>query len=154
MVALILQYFKLGEYSSGTASFPNVITVYRITVQMNVNSSTIIVQVRCGHCHNTSSNPFTLPAIAVSPLLFLYSRLFSLLDSSAQWIFCRSHKYESSAHRRRVTTGRQPFQMSFSDDVTLWQPLELAPVPCSRPSPLVEHSMQSAAASRFIEGRV
>lgn len=36
---------KLGEYSSGTGSFPNVITVNMIIVQMNVNSNTIIVQV-------------------------------------------------------------------------------------------------------------
>lgn len=44
---LVLSYtkIKLGKYSSGTGSFPNVITVYRVIVQMNVNSSTIIVQV-------------------------------------------------------------------------------------------------------------
>lgn len=34
-----------GTNSSGTGSFPNVITVNMIIVQMNVNSSTIIVQV-------------------------------------------------------------------------------------------------------------
>lgn len=37
-----------GTNSSGTGSFPNVITVNTITVQMNVNSSTINVQV--GYC--------------------------------------------------------------------------------------------------------
>lgn len=34
-----------GTNSSGTGSFPNVITVNMIIVQMNVNSSSIIVQV-------------------------------------------------------------------------------------------------------------
>ena len=36
---------NFGTNSSGTGSFPNVITVNMITVQMNVNSSTINVQV-------------------------------------------------------------------------------------------------------------
>lgn len=50
--------------SSGTGSFPNVISVNIIIVQMNVNSSTIIVQVElCGHCHSTSSQPFTSQSV-------------------------------------------------------------------------------------------
>lgn len=75
---------KYGTNSSGTGSFPNVITVNMIIVQMNVNSSTIIVQVE--YCVYTvtrrAPKPFTLQGVtsqsAHSFLYFCFYFLFSV----------------------------------------------------------------------------
>lgn len=74
-----------GTNSSGTGSFPNVMTVNRIIVQMNVNSSTIIVQVEYCVYTVTHNKP---PAhhspgcdVAVSPQLFLIYFYFYFLFS-------------------------------------------------------------------------
>lgn len=72
-----------GNNSSGTGSFPNLITVNRIIVQMNVNSSTIIVQVE--YCVTS-----TLPGgvVAVSPQLFVF--LFIIISGRLPYMQLQS----------------------------------------------------------------
>lgn len=83
-----------GTNSSGTGSFPNVITVNMITVQMNVNSSTINVQV--GYCVYTVTQKapklFTLEGdVPVSPQLFVF--LFLIISGLCHIRNCRTKKH-------------------------------------------------------------
>lgn len=68
-----------GSNSSGTGSLPNVITVNRIlNVQLNVNSSTIIVQL--GYCVCTvTQQALTLSLGVMLPSAFLKLFLFPTL---------------------------------------------------------------------------
>lgn len=81
-----------GTNSSGTGSFPNVITVNMIIVQMNVNSSTIIVQVEI-LCVSLNKPPtFHSPGcdVAVSPQLFVLLFLFLILSGLCHINSCRT----------------------------------------------------------------
>lgn len=62
-----------GTNSSGTGSFPNVIIVNMINVQMNVNSSTIIVQVEyCVYTVTQQAPNRSLGVMLQSAQSFLY----------------------------------------------------------------------------------
>lgn len=117
---------------------------------MNVNSSTIIVQVPCGHCHKTSSQPFTLPAIAVGPLLFLYSRLFCSVDFFYFICFFAVHTRTGLQLTIAVSmTGRQTLPNVFGD-VILRRPLRTRfSALRSSVSTACEHSMQSCSGGKW-----
>lgn len=77
---------KYGTNSSGTGSFPNVITVNMIIVQMNVNSSTIIVQVEyCVYTVTQTEPPETFHSpgrdVAVGLQLFFFLLIFAFVFS-------------------------------------------------------------------------
>lgn len=78
-----------GTNSSGTGSFPNVITVNMITVQMNVNSSTINVQVEyCVYTVTQQAPNLSLSRgcdVAVSPQLFVF--LFLIISGHCHQLY-------------------------------------------------------------------
>lgn len=82
--------------SSGTGSFPNVITVNIIIVQMNVNSSTIIVQVE--YCVYTVTQQ--APVLSL-PRVWRCGRpaAFCILISYSQWTLPYMQLQDSNAPR-------------------------------------------------------
>lgn len=102
-VCFVLQWWMsratYGTNSSGTGSFPNVTTVNMIIVQMNVNSSTIIVQLEyCVHYHSTSW-PFTLSRVwrCSRPMAFCNFLFFLILSGLCHKHSCRTEKCTTHA---------------------------------------------------------
>lgn len=89
-----------GTNSSGTGSFPNVITV-NIIVQMNVNSSTIIVQVE--YCVYT----VTQPALSLSRVWCCSQpTTFCIFISYSQWTLSYIRSCRTKIHPGLITQDR------------------------------------------------